>query len=148
MLSSETQAVAAFLEAQSTLALATIGPDGRPQTAPVFYVSDAGWRFYWLSSPDSRHSRNLARHPDVAASIYPAVWRPEEIRGLQIEGVARALHDPGWREDIVARYVEKFALPPEFQAEVERQTLYLLEPRWMRWLDNSVRFGYKAQLLP
>ena len=32
---------------------------GRPWVSPVFYVAQGAERFYWVSSPDALHSRNL-----------------------------------------------------------------------------------------
>jgi uncharacterized protein YhbP (UPF0306 family) len=141
-------AIRAFLEAQSTLTLATVDADGSPQAASLFYASDDDFNLCWLSSPASRHSVNLAAHPRVAAAIYPTVWGWTEIRGLQIEGEARAVQDSLYRETILARYRQKFALPPEFSVLIEQSTLYMLRPAWIRWLDNRVSFGYKVEISP
>ncbi len=139
-------AVRAFLETQSTLALATVDEAGNPQAAPLFYISDDALNLYWLSSPTSRHSLNLAANKHVAATIYPTVWGWTEIRGLQIEGEAGIVRDDAHREAILTRYRHKFDLPPYLNAIIEQSTLYSLCPTWIRWLDNSVAFGYKAEI--
>ena len=75
-----------YLAAHRVMNLATCGPDG-PWVAAVFYVSD-GFNLYFVSSPLSRHGRNLELHPEVAATVnedYPG-WR--EIKGVQLEGTA------------------------------------------------------------
>src|SRR5215207_8573153 len=86
-------AVRAFLRQHPTLALATVNDEGQPEVAPLFYLSDDALNLYWLSSPKSRHSMNLAAHPQVASTIYPAVWGWQDIRGVQIEGFAAAVDD-------------------------------------------------------
>jgi len=138
--------IRAFLESQSTFSLATVDSAGNPQAAPLFYVSDDALNLYWLSSPTSRHSLNLIAHPRVAATIYPAVWAWTDIRGLQIEGDAQPVSDLDERERILTLYRAKFPLPPAFDAQIAASTLYGLKPTWMRWLDNSVRFGHKIEL--
>jgi uncharacterized protein YhbP (UPF0306 family) len=146
MYSNELQTIRAFLEAQSTLALATIDANGNPQVAPLFYVSDDALNLYWLSSADSRHSINLMAREQVAATIYPAAWHWTEIRGLQIEGTAHLINDDTLRQDIVARYSRKFDLPSGFETIITGSELFVLKPAWVRWLDNSVRFGHKSEI--
>jgi uncharacterized protein len=137
-------AIRPFLAAQSTLSLATVDDSGQPQAAPLFYVSDDALNLYWLSSPTSRHSINLAAQPRVAATIYPAVWAWTDISGLQIEGSAHSVTDSAERERILTLYRAKFPLPPAFDAQIAASTLYRLTPTRVRWLDNSIRFGYKV----
>ncbi len=146
MSSNERQTIRAFLEAQSTLALATIDAEGYPQTAPLFYVSDDAICLYWLSSASSRHSVNLMANSNVAATVYPLAWHWTEIRGVQIEGEASPVTDEMTRQDMLARYYKKFDLPPGFETIIVDSVLYVLKPRWLRWLDNSVRFGYKSEM--
>jgi len=141
-----TQFVQAFLETQSTLALATIDTDGNPQIAPLFYVTDDRLNLYWLSSPKSRHSTNLIRQPNVAATVYPAIWQWNDIVGLQIEGEAHPIGDERIREQILTLYLRKFPLPTDFDSLINTSTLYMLTPKWIRWLDNSVQFNYKAEI--
>jgi uncharacterized protein len=141
----EYETIRAFLAAQSTLALATVNADGTPQSAPLFYVSDDDLNLYWLSSPRSKHSVNLTEQPNVAATIYAAVWDWQSIKGLQIEGHAIAIENEE-RQRILTRYRDKFTLPSSFDGQIAASTFYKLAPRWLRWLDNSVTFGYKAEV--
>ncbi len=140
------QIVQAFLETQSTMALATVNAEGQPESAPVFYVSDDRLNLYWLSSAHVRHSINLFARPTVSAAVYPAIWQWNDIVGLQIEGEAEAITDERIREQIMILYLRKFQLPASFDAAIASSTLYILRPRWMRWVDNSVSFGYKAEI--
>ncbi|NIL96740.1 MAG: hypothetical protein GTO53_14005, partial [Planctomycetales bacterium] len=70
----------------STLTLATVGPDGDPHAAPVYFAADGALRHYFFSAPESRHSQDLARDNRVAVAIYPECNGWEEIRGLQMHG--------------------------------------------------------------
>jgi uncharacterized protein YhbP (UPF0306 family) len=142
----EHNTVRAFLAAQSTLALATVNADGTPQIAPLFYVSDDALNLYWLSSPRSRHSVNVSQRACAAATIYPSIWAWQEIQGLQIEGRTEAISDDVVRQQMLGRYQDKFRLPSSFEAQIAASTLYRLVPGWLRWLDNGVAFGYKAEV--
>lgn len=134
-----------FLSTHSTMALATVGADGLPQVTPLFFVADEHVQLYWLSSPNSRHSRNLAERPHAAATIYPDVWDWTAIRGVQLEGGVATLDTAEQRAPILARYRAKFPLPPSFDAQIAASVVYRLRPTWLRWLDNSVRFGHREE---
>jgi uncharacterized protein YhbP (UPF0306 family) len=140
------QVVQGFLQTQSTLALATTREDGQPESAPLFYVNDDLLNLYWLSSPSSRHSLNLGLRPAVSATIYAPVWNWADIVGVQIEGLASAITDDRIREEILNLYLRKFQLPSELDKAITASTLYMLTPIWIRWVDNSVQFGYKTEL--
>jgi nitroimidazol reductase NimA-like FMN-containing flavoprotein (pyridoxamine 5'-phosphate oxidase superfamily) len=59
-----------IIDTNHYLTLATADRDGRPWASPVYYTPDSGSDFYWVSRPDSRHSRNLAGRPQVGIVIY------------------------------------------------------------------------------
>ncbi len=135
-----------FLETHSTLALSTINAASQPETAPVFYVSDDRFNLYWLSATHVSHSVNIAAHPQTSGCIYPTIWEWQEIVGLQVRGKASVVSDERVREQILLIYLRKFQLPPSFDAAIATSTLYVLRPSWLRWVNNSVKFGYKAEL--
>ena len=141
-----TAIIRAFLETQSTLALATVDSEGQPDIAPLFYVSDDQLNFYWLSAPTSRHSANLVARKRVAGTVYPSVWQWNDIVGLQVEGDAEAINDDRVREQILNLYLRKFHLPPELDAVIAASTLYRLRPGWIRYMDNSISFNYKTEI--
>ncbi len=142
-------ALVEFLSQQSTLALSTAGlRDGRPQVAPLFFVSDEALNLYWISDPDSRHSRNIADWSDVAATIYAQTWDWQQIKGVQIEGTATPVSDDDERQRALDLYCAKFPFVNEKFADlIAQSTFYVLRPRWLRWIDNERRFGYKQEFL-
>ena len=81
-----------YVEGHNVATLATTGPEG-PWAAAVFYAS-TGFTLYFLSSPTSRHGRNIGRNAEVAATIQEdySDWR--EIKGIQLEGRANRLAGP------------------------------------------------------
>lgn len=59
-----------IIDTNNYLTLATADPDGRPWASPVCFTPDGGADFYWVSRPDTRHSRNLAERPEVGIVIF------------------------------------------------------------------------------
>ncbi|HYJ61095.1 MAG TPA: pyridoxamine 5'-phosphate oxidase family protein, partial [Actinomycetota bacterium] len=47
------------------MVLGTADEIGNPWVSPVWYAHGGGSTFFWVSSPDARHSRNLAARPDI-----------------------------------------------------------------------------------
>lgn len=143
-----TQLVARLLQEQSTLALATASADGTPQIAPVFYLAGDALRLYWFSSAASRHSRNLKRNPAAAVTVCRPAQQWREIRGVQMRGSVSVVRDPARRSAIAAAYCARFQLGTAFRAVQARSRLYEFQPAWIRYLDNSIRFGYQFEFSP
>jgi nitroimidazol reductase NimA-like FMN-containing flavoprotein (pyridoxamine 5'-phosphate oxidase superfamily) len=58
------------IDANLYMVLGTADESGRPWTSPVFYAADRYRTFYWISSPDVSHSRNIATRPDVSIVVF------------------------------------------------------------------------------
>ena len=86
-----------IIDSNRYMALGTADPDGHPWVSPVWFASEDYERFHWVSSPDSRHSRNIAARPEVAIVTFDstvpvggaqAVYmsaRAEELTGTDLE---------------------------------------------------------------
>jgi uncharacterized protein YhbP (UPF0306 family) len=142
------QLVARLLQQQSTLALATTSADGTPHIAPLFYLAGDALRLFWFSSAASRHSRNLKRDPAAAVTVYRPTRQWREIRGVQLRGTVSVVRDPARRSAMAAAYSARFQLGTAFKAVQARSRLYEFQPSWIRYLDNSIRFGYKFEFSP
>jgi nitroimidazol reductase NimA-like FMN-containing flavoprotein (pyridoxamine 5'-phosphate oxidase superfamily) len=59
-----------IVEANRYLTLATADQDGLPWASPVWFASADFREFFWVSSPDAQHSRNVAVRPEVAVVIF------------------------------------------------------------------------------
>ena len=143
----ETQAaVAAFLAAHSTLTLATVDAGGQPMAASLFFVSDGELRLYWVSSPGSRHSQNLARQPLAAVTIHNETWSWTEIAGVQMQGEARPLPPGPEQQAALALYLAKFPFAAQFASELARSDVFCFVPAWVRRIDNGRGFGHRQEL--
>lgn len=140
------EAVAALLREQSTLSLATTGPDGEACVAPLFYIVDEGLTLYWLSSESSLHSLNLMKTPRAAAAVYRDTADWKKICGVQMQGTASRIADPVRRRALIAAYCERFKLGSIFRLAIGRSVLYAFEPEVLRYIDNAKGFGYRFEL--
>ena len=70
------------------LTLGTTEPDGRPRVSPVYVTWDGPRAFYWVSSPGSKHSRNIADRPAVAAVVYDSTVPPGQGRAVYLTATA------------------------------------------------------------
>lgn len=140
----------AFLEAHHVVSLASAGAGG-PWAAAVFYAS-RGFTLYFLSAPTTRHARDLAADPRVAATIQEDVADWRAVRGVQLEGRVRVL---GGEEEAAARrlYGEKFPLvaasaqaPPAIAEALARVRWYELVPARLLLVDNAAGFGHRDEV--
>jgi uncharacterized protein YhbP (UPF0306 family) len=52
------------------MVLATADEAGRPWASPVYFASSGYAEFFWVSSPEATHSRNIAVRPQVGIAIF------------------------------------------------------------------------------
>jgi uncharacterized protein YhbP (UPF0306 family) len=52
------------------MVLGTADEEGRPWVSPVYYAVTGYNRFYWVSSPQASHSRNISQRPRVGIVIF------------------------------------------------------------------------------
>ena len=64
------QTVREIIEASRYLVLATADAAGRPWSTPVYFAHLGFTEFFWVSSPDVTHSRNIAARPEVGIAIF------------------------------------------------------------------------------
>ncbi len=135
-----------FLAAHSTLTLATVNVHGMPQSAPLFFAAQDDGSLVFVSSAKSAHSLNVAATGRAAATVHHETWNWNEIAGVQMEGEVRLIAAGLEREKAWEVYTAKFPFVTEFESEVSRSEFYRFTPKWVRLIDNRVRFGYKEEI--
>lgn len=148
--------IAAFLGEHTTVTLATVGADGAPAAAAVFYAHDADLNLYFLSEERTQHGQNLLANPAVAGTIQADGQDWQAIRGLQLRGratpvsglaLARAAAVYGAKFAFVAALLAGGQGPGALAGPLARTRFWVLRPSWFRLIDNTVRFGFKEELL-
>ena len=59
-----------IIDANQYMTLATADAQGQPWASPVFYATADYAEFYWISAPETTHSRNLAQRPQISIGIF------------------------------------------------------------------------------
>ncbi len=91
-----------LLAAPALAHVATIGPDGAPQSTPVWFDWD-GTRLLLVLAPDRQKVRNLRLDPRLAVSM---VDPADPTRYLEIRGHAAFESDPD--RSVLTRIVRKY----------------------------------------
>ena len=60
----------AIIDANLYMVLGTADEAGRPWVSPVYYAPAAYREFFWVSSPDATHSRNLEARHEVSIVVF------------------------------------------------------------------------------
>jgi uncharacterized protein YhbP (UPF0306 family) len=144
-----------LLAERYVLALATNGPEGL-WVASVYFAGDLA-ELYFLSSPNSRHGRNLAANRIVAAAINEDEHDWRAIRGIQLEGECQPVRAPAdylraWRA-----YLTKFPFVRELfrrdrrgegsmAGKLLRTQMYRLQVQRLFYLDNRRGFGQRVEV--
>jgi hypothetical protein len=80
-----------IIDANLYMTLGTADYDGRPWTSPVYYACAAYTHFYWVSSPEATHSRNLAERPQMSIVIFNSQVPPYSGQAVYVSAVAAEL---------------------------------------------------------
>lgn len=142
--------VRSYLREHHVMTLASHGDQG-VWAAALFYAND-GFAIYFLSSPTSRHCRNLARNPRASATVHDNYTDWREIKGVQLEGIASVL--AGEEEEQARRlYGAKFPIvgklaqaPASIAEALAKVRWYKLDPQRLYFIDNSAGFGHRDEI--
>lgn len=98
------QLIEEILRDSREMVLATVSARG-PWAATLVFGHDQNLNLYWISFDNTRHTHELEKNPQVAATINKQPTGGGQDRGLQIEGMAYRLS----QEEILGAAREYFA---------------------------------------
>jgi hypothetical protein len=78
----------AIVDANRYMTLGTADADGRPWASPVWFATADYREFFWVSSPEARHSRNLAVRPELSIVIFDSRQPPGTGQGVYLSATA------------------------------------------------------------
>ena len=97
--------VRGIVDAGLYMVLATADADGRPWSSPVYFAHVDCREFVWVSSPDVRHSRNIAVRPEVGIAVFDSSAPIGTGQGAYMSAVAEAVEET----DAAERALEVFS---------------------------------------
>ena len=77
-----------IIESNLYMVLGTADESGQPWVSPVYYAAEGYADFYWISSPDARHSRNLAARPHIRIVVFDSQVPIDTGQGVYMAAVA------------------------------------------------------------
>jgi uncharacterized protein YhbP (UPF0306 family) len=80
-----------IIDSNFYMTMGTADENGRPWVSPVYYAHEDYANFYWVSSPEATHSRNLAARPEVSIVIFDSRTPVGSGQGVYISAVAEEL---------------------------------------------------------
>jgi uncharacterized protein YhbP (UPF0306 family) len=148
-------AALALIQCESTLTLATSGDSG-PWSAPVYCVCVKG-RFYFFSSPQSRHIRQAMHSGKAAASLFHAAGSWQDIRGIQMTGTVERVDSMALSIKVIAVYLKRFSFAREFFPDDPtpdlaaffsrfKARLYAFRPTAVDYIDNRFGLGTRQRI--
>ena len=80
-----------LLDANHYCVLATANAAGEPWATPVFFAARHDRELFWVSSPTSRHSRNIEARPTIGITIFDSTAPIGGAEALYLEAQASAV---------------------------------------------------------
>lgn len=142
----DAQTIQKLVEESRYMVLSTVDDAGNPHTSPVFYQFGPGGCFYWLSTMDAAHSRNILRNGRVSGVIMDTSHRQGTGYALYFMGRAELFHKPAhdtyWGYDYhFGHAVRQLCAASETLKDKTDTILHPLSPRKMfrlRVMESSI----------
>jgi hypothetical protein len=84
-----------IIDANLYMVLATADETGRPWASPVYFANAGYGEFFWVSSPNVTHSRNIAQRPEVGIVIFDSRVPIGTGQGVYMTAMAEAVAPGG-----------------------------------------------------
>lgn len=81
----------AIIDSNMYMTLGTADRTGRPWATPVYYASAGYTEFFWVSSPEATHSRNIAARPQISIVVFDSRAPIGTGQGVYMSAVAEEL---------------------------------------------------------
>jgi PPOX class probable F420-dependent enzyme len=124
--------IEAFMAEQRTLQVATIGKDGFPHVAPMWFVVEDG-KFVFRSFTKSQKIVNLRRNPKLTVLIETGEAY-DELRGLMVKGTARLVDDRAEVLRLYGRVSMRYTMPGADGMDLDPDAL---EAMFGRYADKN-----------
>lgn len=133
-----------LLDQHRIMSLATLRPDGWPQSTTVGYVNK-GLTLYFICGRDSQKARNLARDDRVSLTIDHDTPDMMAITGLSMAAHAQLVTDPAEANQVLGLLPKKYPeykAPPVPMPSLDEIRVFRATPIVISVLDYSKGFGH------
>jgi nitroimidazol reductase NimA-like FMN-containing flavoprotein (pyridoxamine 5'-phosphate oxidase superfamily) len=118
----------AVIDSNSYMTLGTADESGRPWVSPVWFAHSGYREFFWVSSPDAQHSRNLAARPEVSIVIFDSQVSPGDAEAVYVSARAEELSGDQLESgiEVFSRKSESDGLPAYSREDAEAPAMLRL----------------------
>lgn len=102
----------AIIDSIVYMALGTSDETGRPWVSPVYFACENYREFYWMSSPEVLHSRNILIRPEVSIVVFDSRIPVGMGQAVYMSALAEELTGPGFDRGLQI-YNGRFTNPAE-----------------------------------
>ena len=81
----------AIIDSTLYMVLGTSDESGRPWVSPVYFTASKYREFYWISSPETKHSRNIAKRSQISIVIFNSQVPVGKAQAVYISAAAEEL---------------------------------------------------------
>lgn len=142
------QLIEDYLEEVIIMQLAT-SDDSQPWCCSLHYAFDDDFNLYWISTPETRHSKEISKNPKVAGTIVREHKKEDKPRGLSFQGTAREITDANEIRKLITAYEKRFdwaGAGAEIISGKNPHHLYQIKPEKFIYID-AVNFPGNSQEL-
>ncbi len=129
----------------ATMTVATVGMEGEPHAAAVYFADDDFINLYFFSDSGSQHALDSNHEPKAAVTIQAEGGGWQDIHGLQMRGIISAVQSDNEWQKAWTLYQAKFPFVVGLEEIVAVNQLYVFKPHWIRLVDNRQGFGFKQE---
>lgn len=133
-----------YLTKRRFIALATITKKGEPLTHAVAFINK-GPIVYFSTIKQSRKAKNIVNNPNVAYSLFDAVEHLDELRSLQMVGIAKLVTDKNESKEALIMLKQKFPLIADMPRNSD-DIIVKINPKTCYFSDYTKRFGYREKV--
>lgn len=131
-----------FLQSQNLMSLATNAD--KTWIATVYYAVDKDLQFYFVSSPDSKHSKDIEKNNKVSCAIYDShTLNSAKKVGVQLQGIATQVK--GWEDTERALRMWHKAAPGAEEISVKSMKegevgskVYKIKPSLIKFFNQKI----------
>ena len=102
------------IESNNFMTIASADESGKPWVSPVGFVYDQHYNFYWVSSKEALHSKNIAQRPEVGISIFGQM-PSGSYDGVYIDAEAAVLNDDNEILFVIELFKKQRPQPARFE---------------------------------
>jgi nitroimidazol reductase NimA-like FMN-containing flavoprotein (pyridoxamine 5'-phosphate oxidase superfamily) len=133
-----------YLSKRRFITLATTTKKGEPLTHPVAYINK-GPIIYFSTIKQSRKVKNIVKNPNVAYSLFDTVEHLDELRTLQMVGIAKIVTNKNESEEALKLLKQKFPLMADMPIDSDN-IIVKINPKTCYFSDYTKRFGYRDKV--